>query len=220
MVFSIERLDSNSIIHGLNEAPTIISTPLPAVMKLNTTNIKWKERSDLDSRHGLQNQWIINKSIIFNKPIYWLSSNFIPENNKKPKFSRKNFTKFFRIENFGFWFFLGTKSEISQYIGLLKIIDLLMILGFYDQWKEKYRHHWQSMRQQQDKMVFNMGQGSYRRSRGSMLIRFWAAGANHMKLFYSITGTDFRKLKTKDNPFIWKIFKLFLKFHFLRIETN
>ena len=71
MVFSIERLDSNSIIHGLNEAPTIISTPLPAVMKLNTTNIKWKERSDLDSRHGLQNQWIINKSIIFNKPIYF-----------------------------------------------------------------------------------------------------------------------------------------------------
>ena len=53
MVFSIERLDSNSIIHGLNEAPTIISTPLPAVMKLNTTNIKWKERSDLDSRHEL-----------------------------------------------------------------------------------------------------------------------------------------------------------------------
>jgi hypothetical protein len=47
---SIERLDSNSIIHGLHEAPTIISTPLPAVMKLNTTNIKWKERSDLDSR--------------------------------------------------------------------------------------------------------------------------------------------------------------------------
>ena len=94
MVFSIERLDSNSIIHGLNEAPTIISTPLPAVMKLNTTNIKWKERSDLDSRHGLQNQWIINKSIIFNKPIYWLSSDFIPENQKRRKFSRKNFMKF------------------------------------------------------------------------------------------------------------------------------
>ena len=151
MVFSIERLDSNSIIHGLNEAPTIISTPLPAVMKLNTTNIKWKERSDLDSRHGLQNQWIINKSIIFNKPIYWHSFEDI------------------------FWVWQN--------------------YGFSNQWKERYHHHWQSMRQQQDKMVFNMGQGSYRRSRGSMLIRFWAAGANHMKLFYSITGTDFRKLR-------------------------
>ena len=68
---------------------------------------------------------------------------------------------------------------------------------FYNQWKEKFHHHWQSMKQQQDLMVFNTGQELYRRSRGSMRTRYWAAEANHMKLFYSITGTDFRKLNSR-----------------------
>ena len=75
----------------------------------------------------------------------------------------------------------------------------------YNQWKERFHHHWQSMKQPQDWMVFNMGQESYRRSRGSMLTRYWAAEANHMKPSYSITGTDFRKIQFKVHIKVWLV---------------
>ena len=47
---SIEQLDSSTEVHGFEKARAVVTTPLPNVMKVNTTNSKWKERSDVDSR--------------------------------------------------------------------------------------------------------------------------------------------------------------------------
>ena len=37
-------------MHGFNKARAIVSTPFPNIMKINVTNTKWKERSNVDSR--------------------------------------------------------------------------------------------------------------------------------------------------------------------------
>jgi len=47
---SVEQLDSSTEVHGFKKARAIVATPLPNVMKVNTTNSKWKERSNVDSR--------------------------------------------------------------------------------------------------------------------------------------------------------------------------
>ena len=37
-------------MHGFNKARAIVSTPFPNIMRINVTNTKWKERSNVDSR--------------------------------------------------------------------------------------------------------------------------------------------------------------------------